>query len=233
MRLIVKGVEAPTVRDTRLASTTSLATRDSAQTAYGQCDKQQVRDHLAREQGYLCAFCMREIEPAPRFARPVTMKIAHRTPIAVRPQFALTWTNLLGACDGGQRGDVRTCDTAQGSTALAVDPTNRASIDAIAYEARPPRRGLFVTAADPALCTELGGDRAPDGSPRRGVLGLNGGDLPELRSLAWDAFRLAFRARHPGRPAGKPELREFLPRFVAERAPRLPEMLGVIEAKLR
>jgi uncharacterized protein (TIGR02646 family) len=235
VRFIEKQPPPETLAGTCRAPTTNLSTTLTARAAFNQLDKKAVRAQLAAEQGHLCAFCMRAIEPTARLGRAVTMKIAHRTPIDADSLLALTWANMLGACDGGERssGLARTCDTAQGSQPLTADPTNRASIARIAYEYRSPSKGLFITSEDPGLRAELGAERRPDGTPLPGILGLNGGDLPELRVKAWDAFRVAFRARHPTRPPGKPELREFLPKYAGEHAPRLPELLGVIEAKLR
>lgn len=234
MRLIVKQTEPATVRDTRLATTTNLSTPQTARAAFNQCEKQAVRDRLVAEQHHLCAFCMRSIEPKARLSRPISMKIAHRTPIEVQPSLALTWSNMLGACLGGEKtpGFARTCDTAQGNRPLSVDPTSPQSVSRISYESRPPRTGLFITSDDPALRAELGAEVDASGDPVPGVLNLNGGDLPELRALAWKAFCDQHHQDHPKGPWGKAARREFLPKYLAKRAPRLPEMFGVIEFKL-
>jgi len=229
VRHIVKGREPTTVTVTRTASTTDLSTSERARTAFDQIDKAAARRTLAKEQGALCAFCMLRIDPeavAPpsEGARPEpTMKIAHRTPIDVDSMQALTWNNLLGSCDGGQRsgGYKWTCDAAQGSKALAVDPTQAGSSARLRYERRDARMGLFITSDAPALKTDV-----------EDTLCLNTGDLPELRQKAWEAFRAQQQKRAPNQ-YGRPALVAYYETWIKQFGAQLPPMLGVIEAKLR
>lgn len=223
MRYIVKAQEPATVTETRVASTTDLSTSARARVAFDQIDKARVREDLAAEQGKLCAFCMRYINPKARDARgEPTMKIAHRTPIDVDPLQALSWRNLLGSCDGGQRVDWRTksCDAAQGSKRLTIDPTVSTSCAKLRYEHDRIRTGLFITSDDPELKIDV-----------EQTLGLNSGDLPELREQAWKAF--CKKALEHSKQYGQPGRRAFLKPWLAQHSSRLPEMLGVIEAKLR
>jgi uncharacterized protein (TIGR02646 family) len=229
VRPIVKGQEPATLTETRTAATTDLSKKHTARTAFDQIDKKRVRADLAREQGRLCAFCMRRIDPeaiaAPsEGARPEpTMKIAHRAPIEVDPAQALSWKNLLGSCDGGQRSFGRrwSCDAAQGSTALTVDPTVQGSCAHLRYERRGTRRGLFITSHTSALKVDV-----------EETLGLNSGDLPELREQAWNAF-LARQQKHAPNQYGRPARAAYFEKWIKEYAAHLPQMLGVIEAQLR
>lgn len=224
MRHIVKGAEPTTVTETRTASTTDLSTAVRARTAFDQIDKVRVRADLAHEQGWLCAFCMRRIDPDATDSRGErTMKIAHRTPIDVDPAQALSWRNLLGSCDGGQRSGWRTrsCDAAQGATALTVDPTVEASCVKLRYERRQGRQGLFITSDHPELKNDV-----------ETTLGLNSGDLPELREQAWKAF-CALQQKHAPNQYGRPARKAFFPTWMKQQGARLPEMLGVIEERLR
>lgn len=229
MRHIVKGQEPATVTETRTAATTDLSKKTTARTAFDQIDKARVRADLAREQGRLCAFCMCRIDPdaiaAPsEGARPEpTMKIAHRAPIEVDPAQALSWKNLLGSCDGGQRSGGRqwSCDAAQGSTALTVDPTVQGSYAHLRYERRSPRRGLFITSDTSALKFDV-----------EQTLRLNSGDLPELREQAWNAF-LHLQRKYAPNQYGRPARAAYFKTWIKLCAARLPEMLGVIEAQLR
>lgn len=234
MKHVIKRTEPATIRDTRLAATTNLTTTATARVAFDQINKQEVREQLAEEQRHLCAFCMRRIEPHAREGRAVTMKIAHRTPIDVDPSLALSWTNLLGSCDGGEgsSGRVRTCDAAQGNSPLTVDPTVGTSVARLFYESRSPKVGIFITSEDPALREDVDW-QTRHGKEVPGVLALNTGDLPELRWQAWNAFREKYRLRHPSGPYGKPAYRTYFPKWSAEAAPRHPEMVAVIEEKIR
>jgi uncharacterized protein (TIGR02646 family) len=224
MRDITKGHEPATVTETRTAVTTDLSTSTRARTAYDQIDKGRVRTELAREQGLLCAFCMLHINPTATDARgDFTMKIAHRTPIDADPGQALSWRNLLGSCDGGQRSNgLRwSCDAAQGSKTLAIDPTVAGMCRRLRYERRESLEGLFITSDDVGLKVDV-----------EQTLRLNSGDLPVLRESAWKAFRLLQQKDAP-RQYGRPALAAYFERWMARHAPLLPEMLGVIEAKLR
>ena len=225
MRPIVKKREPATLTETRAAPTTDLSATGRARTAFDQIDKQRARERLADEQGWLCAFCMQRIDPGKVDARgePV-VKIAHRTPIDVDPSKALSWTNLLGSCDGGQRSGWRTksCDAAQGSTALTVDPTLAGSCALLSYELRTkPEKGLYITSTNAELRRDV-----------EETLGLNSGDLPALRLLAWNRFIKDLQARHP-KAYGKQARRDFLATWARPETGRLPVMLGVIEAKVR
>lgn len=86
-------------------------------------DRDEARTQLCREQGSLCCFCEGRIRATPR-----EMKIAHFVP-QTNPEGAelmFAWTNLLGACLGGQTtpGEERRapkqqhCDTRQGDAVL-------------------------------------------------------------------------------------------------------------------
>lgn len=224
MRHIMKGVEPSTVTETRTASTTDLSTAARARTAFDQIDKGRVRADLAREQGWLCAFCMRRIDPDDADERGErTMKIAHRTPIDVDPGQALSWRNLLGSCDGGQRSGWRTksCDAAQGPAPLTVDPTVRASCSYVRYERRESKRGLFITSSHAEIKADV-----------EDTLGLNTGDLPELREQAWKAF-LTLQQKHAPNQYGRPARAAFFDKWMKQQPARRPEMLGVIEERLR
>jgi hypothetical protein len=186
--------------------------------------KPELRRRLAEEQGFLCAFCMRRVDPtkADENGAPA-MRIAHRIPISVDPRRALDWKNLLGSCDGRH-----SCGRAQGQEALTVDPTDRASIARLRYETRAPWRGLFLTSDDAGVRADV--DAREQGGRRvEGVLGLNRGDLPAARQAAWKGFLAAFMKRRP-RTYGKPAQREFFQQW--RHGTRLREYLGVIESQL-
>lgn len=228
MRHVRKGPEPKTVVETRCADTTNLGRVATARAAYDQIDKPVAREALAREQGWLCAFCMRRVRDDARDERgEPTMKIAHRVPIDVDSNAALDGSNLLGSCDGGQRsgGRFRSCDLAQGPRALRVDPVDANHMALVRCERDASCGGLRVTATDASLAEDLE------------VLGLNAHDLLASRAAARRAFQELCRRR---RLYGKPGWREHFPRWKAERsverdgagAVELPEWIGVVEARL-
>jgi uncharacterized protein (TIGR02646 family) len=82
--------------------------------------KDSVRRALTEEQGFLCCYCLRRINPDAD-----SMKIEHWAPQAIERERWYDWSNLLGACPGGTAGAARhqTCDTHKGSTPITVNPT--------------------------------------------------------------------------------------------------------------
>lgn len=82
--------------------------------------KDEVRHALCTEQFGLCCYCMQRIGPTGQ-----KMKIEHWAPQSKVPERALDYSNLLGACLGGQGGppSMQHCDTAKGARAVHHDPT--------------------------------------------------------------------------------------------------------------
>ncbi|WP_224247775.1 retron system putative HNH endonuclease [Hyalangium gracile] len=85
--------------------------------------KDDIRAQLAREQGFLCCYCMQRITPDLH-----GMKIEHWAPQgdpATRHR-QLDWKNLLGACRGNEGQPLRAqhCDTRKGDIPLTVNPSD-------------------------------------------------------------------------------------------------------------
>jgi uncharacterized protein (TIGR02646 family) len=222
VRHVQKSGEPTTVTETRQASTTNLATPESARDAFNQIDKAQVRRQLASEQQWLCAFCMRRIDENDVTSGEHTMKVAHRTPISKDPPQALTWRNLLGSCDGGQRsaGLYCTCDLKQRSTALTIDPTDTTHIAKLSYVRRGTLRGLFLRSSDPDAEKDL-----------ETTLALNSGELPEQRQEAWKAFLNRFRREGPKHAYGRAAWQAFFQKWRGA-GQKAPPFVGVIEKKI-
>ena len=112
MRTIVKGPEPPDLRAHR-------------ETAYGDYDNYQgkdgLREVLVAEQRGLCCYCMGRI----RAARG-EMKIEHWRSRTGYPGEQLDYTNLLGACLGGEGGHRRDqhCDTRKADRDLLWNPAD-------------------------------------------------------------------------------------------------------------
>ena len=87
MRHITKGKEPESLTRYRA---TAFASYD------GYDDKDGLRKSLLRDQGYLCCYCMRRI-----WAH--KMRIEHWASQDEHPDLQLSYRNLLGACQGGER----------------------------------------------------------------------------------------------------------------------------------
>jgi uncharacterized protein (TIGR02646 family) len=89
--------------------------------------KDELREALLSEQGYLCAYCMCRINEK------TAVKIEHYAARTVQNE--LNYRNLLACCLGGENGlgKERTCDTKKGSRVLMIDPQNKEHMNSISY----------------------------------------------------------------------------------------------------
>lgn len=81
--------------------------------------KQAIREQLLREQGYLCAYCMKRIDDH-------QMKVEHWHCQDNYPDEQLDYKNMLGVFLGheGEPFKQQTCDTRKGNRDLKYNPTN-------------------------------------------------------------------------------------------------------------
>jgi uncharacterized protein (TIGR02646 family) len=80
-------------------------------------DKDELRDYLLAEQGYICCYCMQRIKKE-------TMKIEHWQPQSKYPEKQLDYQNLLAACQGneGKPKQLQHCDTHKGEQEMSLNP---------------------------------------------------------------------------------------------------------------
>ena len=93
-------------------------------------DREPIRESLCREQGHLCAYCMRKITVA-------SSHVEHIVPqCKCKPGQDVDYNNLLAVCDGnegsGQRGAL-TCDRARQDAPLKVNPLRPETLASIRY----------------------------------------------------------------------------------------------------
>jgi uncharacterized protein (TIGR02646 family) len=113
MRTILKGVEPRSLTEHRQ---TAGANYENYQ------DKDTLREYLVREQRGLCCYCMAPIRPD-RHA----MKIEHFHSQTSHREEQLRYSNLLGACMGGEGASFayQHCDTRKGDRELSRNPAGR------------------------------------------------------------------------------------------------------------
>lgn len=87
-------------------------------------EMQDLRESLVREQRGLCCYCLCRIVP-----RELEMKVEHWRSQRRYPDEQLTYTNLLGACKGGEKPNPsderdidRHCDTFKADKDLSLNP---------------------------------------------------------------------------------------------------------------
>jgi uncharacterized protein (TIGR02646 family) len=86
-------------------------------TDFDSSPKGDIRSALLLEQRGLCCYCMCRIHSE-------TMKIEHWDSQSEHTAERLNFTNMLGACPGGEKAgaDYRHCDTHRGNTPLVINP---------------------------------------------------------------------------------------------------------------
>ena len=93
--------------------------------------KDEIRDCLLEEQGFLCAYCMSRISFG-------SMRIEHFLCQDHNPEYSLEYSNMLGCCCGGEseknknKHDNLHCDVSKRNTAISINPLNvNPSVDQI------------------------------------------------------------------------------------------------------
>lgn len=99
----------------------------------GYSDKNQLREALLRDQGYICAYCMRRIKNDEK-----TMKIEHwkaQSQLKTEEE-KLDFRIMLGVCDGcrGSKDKYTTCDEHRHDAALYVNPLDQEMMKTITYD---------------------------------------------------------------------------------------------------
>lgn len=99
---------------------------------YDGCNKDDIRENLLKEQGHLCAYCMRRITKD-------RMKIEHWYPeeLLLSEAQKLDYSNMIGCCEGhfeGGKFKDDTCDAHKKNTVISVNPMDSNAINKIAYK---------------------------------------------------------------------------------------------------
>jgi uncharacterized protein (TIGR02646 family) len=141
--------------------------------------KEEVRERLAREQGFLCCYCMQRITP-----NPDGMKIEHWAPQSQSSERQLDWKNLLGACKGGEGSPLaeQHCDSHKGNTPIRVNPLEERCERLLRFLADGT-----IESDDPAVQIDLSQ-----------TLNLNYARLRNNRKAVLDAFREFMQRKYSG-----------------------------------
>lgn len=178
--------------------------------------KAAIRVALLRDQGHLCAYCMRRIKEE-------SMKVEHWESQTDFLDRQLSWDNLLGVCHGneGQPWTQQTCDTRRGNLPLTYNPANPAH----QIESRIQYLGNGkITSAETAFAQEL--DQ---------VLNLNWSRLLENRKAVFDAVKQLLNSKPNART--KAEVVRYITRWQELENGKLKEYCAVavyfLQKKLR
>lgn len=153
-------------------------TPDATYDGFSSDAKREVYASLCKEQRYLCAYCMRRIEPEQNKLNKCQIEhyISRHSEEGSKPGKDIDYQNLLAVCDGTlagvPKGTIRTCDKSKGDTPLTVDPRSKRSMDMISYK------------KDGEICSDQPGVE----DDLKNVLNLNDPLLKDNRKAALDAF---------------------------------------------
>ncbi len=163
MRTIVKGSEPISLMQHR---------SDPHANYDNYTDKETLRDFLVKEQRGICCYCLSRIK-----AIAGKMKIEHWHSQANYPDERLVYSNMLGACMGGegQPGLNQHCDTYKGEKNLTLNPANPLH--------RIENRIRFLPDG------QIYSDNANFNTELNDVLNLNVARLKNNRKAALDSFK--------------------------------------------
>lgn len=103
--------------------------RSTPGATYNDCNKEDIRLALLKEQGYLCAYCMQRIdETLGKNGMPVT-RIEHyeAQKSNAGEDLQMNYLNMLGVCSGdrGLSEDLLHCDKSRRNASLTIDPRQK------------------------------------------------------------------------------------------------------------
>lgn len=140
--------------------------------------KEEIRQHLVREQGHLCAYCMGRIRPTE-----AEMKVEHWASQESHGHLQLEYSNMLGCCCGKTSNRVAHCDGSKENRPLSLNPSNPAHHPRMRIRYKPNGE---IASDDPTFDGEL-----------RAVLNLNAARLVANRKAIWERVTLEL-SRAPG-----------------------------------
>lgn len=178
--------------------------------------KDEIRLHLATEQGFLCAYCMRKL-------RLETMQIEHYEAQHTQdgsydPASTIDYQNMLGVCPGNKGVNVRhshlTCDQHRGNAKLTVDPRKQRSVSLVKY-----RHDGVIYSDDDDVNRDL-----------QETLNLNCATayLPENRKAALDGLKEKIFRECAGKTASADYFRKLSDSLSRGNNGILPEYLGIL-----
>lgn len=98
--------------------------RSTPGATYDNCNKEDIRQALLKEQGHLCAYCMQRISASLDNMGIPMMQIEHYDAQSQHETLRLNYKNMLGVCRGnkGFAKHLQHCDQSRGNQTLKIDP---------------------------------------------------------------------------------------------------------------
>lgn len=131
----------------------------------------ELREALLREQGYICAYCMRRI-PATDNGVDATSKIEHILSRENHPDLQMQYSNMVICCPGCIDGENLHCDASKGEKDIKCSPLKNDVMHTIRYMVSSAE----IKSTNEEYNTEL-----------NNILCLNNSLLKQNRKEAWDS----------------------------------------------
>lgn len=179
---------------------------------------QLLREELAKEQYYICAYCMQRI-----YSGAQSMRVEHWAPRNSHPHLQLKYNNLLGVCLGGEdkkrEERLRHCDVSKEDKILSINPTNDKWEDIFVYK----RGGAIAIREDHRNATAYNKDLE--------TLNLNCNALKDRRRQILDTLTALFPEEDEIEAVNEETIISQLQ--LTEGSNELPEFIGVIRYWLK
>lgn len=140
--------------------------------------KQEIREQLCLDQGYLCAYCESRIRPERKALDREHMRIDHWMPRRGPhgdPSRTFDWTNLIGSCPEDQ-GNERHCDVARGDRPLHVSPYRGRGLGAKIKFKKTDASSIAIESTDPSITLDFA------------ILRLNAASLRSNRRAVYESL---------------------------------------------
>ncbi|MEB3311765.1 MAG: hypothetical protein VKJ02_16190 [Snowella sp.] len=192
--------------------------------------KDELRQSLLKEQGYICCFCMCRIKDSNE-----TTKIAHifpQNPVSdedkqkvKQENLDLNYYNMLAACNGGSGKplDSQHCDTKQGNTILKINPADSVRNCEILIE--------YTSSG------EIYSNNADINHDLKEVLNLNLNAIKKARKEAYSAIIIKLESKYPNRSWSKRSIENEIKNYSqlknGKYAPYCQYVIYFLEKKLK
>ena len=169
-------------------------------------NKNELRQSLLKEQGYICCFCMKSIEDNNE-----TTKIAHIFPQnptleedkekVKKENLDLNYYNMLAACDGGscKPSHLQHCDTKQGNAILKINPADTIRDCEKSIDYKPSGT---ISSENPDIEYEI-----------NQILNLNEENLKNRRKDAYDAVLKRLERKYPKKSFSKKSIEKEIQNY--------------------
>ena len=176
----------------------------------------EIRAHLAEEQGFLCAYCMKRIDESLRIEHYIPQNYAENPDLG--KELSVKFKNMLGVCTGevffhSDKKNEPHCEKVRGNKPLHISPMRKNHIDEIKYD----RNGKIFS------------DNILFEGDLNETLNLNIDLLKRNRIEKWEGVKSAFERQKQGKKAWlEKELEKWKSKILVGDKHKYREYCGIV-----